>query len=125
MAKTEKKPKTETPFRTVIQNLPFHNFEEKRKLVCMYKDTVTLGEEEETFQANVFVDLETGEEKYVQNSYSIAKAIKQAKAEFQSEITNTVFEIDFLGKTTVKGKPFNQFKIGYCPLQEWEEFCEN
>lgn len=116
--------KTKSPFRTVVQNLPFHNFEEKRKLVGMYKDTVTLGEDEETFQANIFVNLETGEELHVGNSYSIAKAIKQAKVEYKTEVTNVVFEIEFLGKTTVKGKPFNQFKIGYCLLEEWEAYIK-
>lgn len=117
--------KKQSPFRTVVQNLPFHNFEEQKVLVALYKDTITLGDEEDiekTFQANVIVDLSSGEEKYLQNSYSIAKAIRTAKTEFKEEIRNVVFEIEFLGKTSIKGKPFNQFKIGYCLLEDYESF---
>jgi len=122
MAKKEKKA---TPFKTVIQNLAFHQFEEESKLVAMYKDTVTLGDEdnpEKIFQANVMVDMKTGEEIYVQDSYGINKAIKKAKLEFKELIREVVFEIEFLGKTDLHGKPFNKFKIGYCTLPDWEEF---
>lgn len=129
MAKKNLAPTTPaSPFRTVIQNLAFHNFEEHKKLVALYKDTVTLGDEEDpekTFTANVMVDLESGEEKYVQNSYSISKAISKAKIEFKDSETglkDVVFEIEFLGKTMLKGKPFNQFKIGYCTMEQYESF---
>jgi hypothetical protein len=122
---TKKVEKSQSPFKTVVQNLPFHKFEEQKKLVAQFKDTVTLGDDEDsdkTFTANVMVDLETGEEKYVQNAYSIAKAIQKARTEHKERITDVVFEIEFLGKTVVKGKSFNQFKIGYCLLEEWEQF---
>jgi hypothetical protein len=122
---TKKVEKSQSPFRMVVQNLPFHKFDEQKKLVAQFKDTVTLGDDEDlekTFTANVMVDLETGEEKYVQNAYSIAKAIQRARTEFKERITDVVFEIEFLGKTVLKGKPFNQFKIGYCLLEEWEQF---
>ncbi|NMC99105.1 MAG: hypothetical protein GYA62_05230 [Bacteroidales bacterium] len=115
------------PFKTVVQNLPFHQFEERKEFIGLFKDTVTLGDEEDpdkTFQANIMVDLETGEECYIQNSYSIAKAIKQARLEHREQITSVVFRIEFLGKTTVKGKPFNQFKIGYCLEEEYESVNE-
>jgi hypothetical protein len=119
-----------TPFKTVVQNLPFHNFEHNKKLIGIYKDTVVLGDEEKldkddkptTFTANIFVDMLTGEEKYVQNSYSIHKAITSARNEYHEEITNIVFEIEFMKKTTLKGKPFNEFKIGYCTLEVYESF---
>lgn len=122
--------KAPSPFRMVVQNLPFHNFETDKKLVGQYKDTVVLGDEEKldkdgkptTFTANIFVDLETGEEKYVQNSYSIHKAITAAKHEHKDAVTNVVFEIEFMKKTMLKGKPFNEFKIGYCTLEEYESF---
>lgn len=128
MAKKATTPETEkrSPFRTVVQNLKFHNFEEQPKLTALYKDTVTLGDEEDetkTFTANVMSDVETGEEKYVQNSYSIAKAIKTAKVEYKDQMLDVVFQIEFLGKTTVKGKPFNQFKIGYCLIDEFQEYA--
>jgi hypothetical protein len=124
MAKKQSTPKA-TPFRTVVQNLAFHNFEEQKILTAIYKDTVTLGDEddpEKTFTANVMVDTDTGEEKYVQNSYSINKAIHKAHLEYKEQITDVVFQIEFLGKTMLKGKPFNQFKIGYCTVEEFESF---
>jgi hypothetical protein len=123
----KKKIEEKTPFKSAVQNLPFHKFDEQHKLVALYKDTVTLGDEEDlekTFPANVFIDLETGEEKYVANSYSINKAIKMARAEYHEQITNIVFEIEFLGKTMVKNLPFNQFKIGYCTMEEYEQFVK-
>lgn len=125
MAKKSTAPEKASPFKTVVQNLSFHDFKKEPVLTALYKDTVTLGDEEDTektFQANIFVDLKTGEEKYVQNSYSIDKAVKQAKKEYKEAIREVVFEIEFLGKTEVKGKPFNQFKIGYCTETEWEAF---
>ena len=125
MAKKQSEETKKSPFKTVIQNLGFHNFEDQKTFTGMYKDTVTLGDEEDpekTFQANVFVDLDSGEEVYIQNSYSIAKSIKMAKAEYKDTFREVVFSIEFLGKTTVKGKPFNQFKIGYCTMEEWDTF---
>lgn len=129
-SETSSAPEKKSPFKVVIQNLAFHNFEEESKLIALYKDTVTLGDEENidpktgkpvTFIANVMYNVETGEECYVQNSYSIEKAIKKAKSEYKELISEVVFEIEFLGKTQVKGKPFNQFKIGYCTFADYEQ----
>ena len=114
-------PKKNSPFKTVIQNLEFHNFDETPNFTGLYKDTQTIGEEDEKFTANVFADVETGEECYISNSYSVAKAIQKAKLEYADGIRDIVFLIEFLGKTMLKGKPFNQFKIGYCTLEEYEE----
>ena len=121
---TEKK----SPFKSVIKNLGFHNFDEEANFLGKYVDTVQISADEEegsdkkveTFIANVFFDLKTGEQVYIGNSYSINKAIKLARAEYAEQITNVVFNIEFLGKTTVKGKPFNQFEIGYCTTEEYE-----
>jgi len=132
MAKKQSTESKKSPFKMAIQNLSFHQFAEESKLTGLYKDTILLGDEEKldsdgnptTFTANVFVDLATGEEVYVQNAYSIAKSIKMAKKEYKDDISNIVFEIEFLGKTTVKGKPFNQFKIGYCTEEAYELFKE-
>lgn len=110
-----------TPFKTVVQNLEFHDFEEQPIFTGLYRNTVEIGEEEK-FTANIFADVETGEEKYIGNAYSIEKAIKQAKVENPSNMSELVFNIEFLGKTTVKGKPFNQFKIGYCTTEEYQNF---
>jgi hypothetical protein len=87
-----------------------------------------LGDEsdsEKLFNANIFVDYETGEEVYVQDSYSIKKSVELAKKDLGVEINNTVFEIEFLGKTTVKGKPFNQFKVGYCLESDYELYLKS
>ena len=125
--KTESK---ETAFKPLVWNLPFHNFNEEPKLIAFHKGTELLGDEEnldsktgepKTFLANIMVDLKTGEEKYVQNSYSIAKAIKTAKKLYLDNMNSVVFEIEFIGKTEVKGKPFNQFKIGACLEEDYEK----
>jgi hypothetical protein len=126
MVKKEATPEKRNPFKTVVQNLKFHNFEEEPELTALYKNTVTLGDEDDptkTFVANIMADVQTGEEKYVGNSYSIEKAIKSAKAEYKEMMSDVVFKIEFLGKTMVKGKPFNQFKIGYCLIDEYQEFA--
>lgn len=122
MAKEKNNPTKKTsPFQDIIKNLPFHNFETDKILTGLYKNTIELGEDEATkFNANIFADVETGEEVFVTDSYSIAKAIREAKAKFTS-LADIVFQIDFLGKTTVKGKPFNQFNIGVCSLEAYQE----
>ena len=83
-------------------------------------ESIKEGKENETFIANIFTDFSTGEDVYIGNSYSINKAIKMARAEYVEKLTDIVFSIEFLGKTTVKGKPFNQFDIGYCTTAEYE-----
>ena len=130
MAKKQLPKKPASPFKMVVQSLPFHDFVTERKLVALYKDTLVLGDEEKldkdgkptTFTVNLMVDMTSGEEKFVQNSYGIHKAITAAKAEHGDDVTNVVFEIELLNKTVVKGKPFNQFKIGYCTMEEYESF---
>lgn len=112
----------DSPFKTVVQNLEFHNFEEEPKFTGLYRNTVEIGEEEQ-FTAHIFADIETGQEKYLGNAYSIAKAISAAKTEHKT-IAEIVFQFEFLGKTTVKGKPFNQFRIGYCTMSEYEAFIK-
>jgi len=119
----------QSPFRMAVQNLAFHQFDEQPILVALYKDTVTLGDDEgdteKTFTANVMINLDSGEEVYVQNSYSINKAIKMAKLDHPDRMREVVFHIEFLGKTELKGKPFNQFKIGYCLEEAWEAFKQS
>ena len=91
----------------------------------MYRNSLELGDKEESrFTVNVFADVETGEEKFVTDSYSIAKAIKEAKVKYPEKFSELVFKIEFLGKTEVKGKPFNQFNISVCPLDIYEEYMK-
>jgi hypothetical protein len=130
--KVIQQPKKDSPFKTAILNLPFHNFEKEKTLIGIYNDTVTLGDAEKldkdgkpaTFAANIFTNLLTGEQYYVQNSYSIHKAIKLAKEEYHDDLKNIVFNIEFMKKTMLKGKPFNEFTIGYCTLAEYESFSD-
>jgi len=108
-----------TAWKKAVQNLPFVNFEDNHTFTGMYRNTITLGEDN-PFDVNIFVDVKTGEERFVTNSYSIEKAIKLAKKEYAEQMNDVVFRIEFLGKTEVKGKPFNQFNIDYCLLEDYE-----
>jgi hypothetical protein len=126
MAKKENaEAQAKSPFKQTVLNLEFHNFEADGKFIGTYENTIVLGDEE-PFNANIFTEIETGVQKFVTDSYSIAKAIKQAKAEYEAEMTanNIVFQIEFLGKAMVKGKPFNRFNIGYCTLEAYKAFSE-
>jgi len=126
------KEQTESPFNTIIQNYAYHDFNERAIFVGIYQKTVELkeagkdekGKDTEPINAHVFYDLESGEGVYISTAYSINKAIEKAKKDFESEMVNEnmVFNIEFLGKTEVKGKPFNQFNIGICTLQQYESF---
>lgn len=115
------------PFKQSVLNLPFHDFEKEVKFLGLYHETITLGEipkdgkEDNRFDVNIFSKNVTGEQVFITDSYSINKAIKEAKEE---NIVNPVFRIEFLGKTEVKGKPFNQFNISVCSLAAYEEFIK-
>lgn len=126
MSKDVKKEQAvKTPFVDLVANYPFHNFEVEPKFMGEFINTVTLGEDEENrFQANIFSDVETGELFYLSNAYSIDKAIKAAKEKYNT-LQGLVFRIEFLGKTEIKGKPFNQFKIGTCTLEQYEAFFKS
>lgn len=118
------KEKNNTPFKTVVQNLEFVDFEANPKFIGKYENTVEVGEGEKHFTANIFTDIETSEQVYIGNSYSIEKAIKAGKTEYPKDFSNLVFQIEFKGKTEVNGKPFNQFVIGYCTLSDYEAFVK-
>jgi hypothetical protein len=114
--------KVNTPFENIVANYPFHNFDENPKFTGCYINSEMLGEDEEKkFTANIFADIESGEMVYLSNAYSIDKAIRLAKAKFEN-LKDVVFMIEFLGKTEIKGKPFNQFKIGTCTLEQYKDF---
>jgi hypothetical protein len=112
------------PFVDVVANYLFHNFELTPKFTGTYVNTVTLGEDEENkFLANIFVNIETGEIFYLSNAYSIEKAIRLAKEKYNS-LNGVVFKIVFLGKIDLKGKPFNQFRISTCTIEEYNNFVK-
>ena len=123
------KEKEQTPFDTIIQNYAYHDFNESAIFTGIYQKTVILKEADPAaktteIQAHVFYDLNSGEGVYISTAYSINKAVEKAKTDFPKEIDseNMVFNIEFLGKTEVNGKPFNQFNIGICTLQQFESF---
>ena len=126
MSKDVKKEQAvKTPFVDLVANYPFHNFEVEPKFMGEFINTVTLGEDEENrFQANIFSDVETGELFYLSNAYSIDKAIKAAKEKYNT-LQGLIFRIEFLGKTEIKGNPFNHFKFGTCTLEQYEAFFKS
>jgi len=127
---TEKK--QENPFETIIQNFAYHDFQLEAVFEGIYSKTVVLkeetkdekGEKINAIEAHVFYDMKEGEGVYISTSHSINKAVERAKNEYPGEIEGEqlIFRIEFLGKTEFKGKPFNQFNIGICTLQQYEAF---
>jgi len=123
--------KTGSPFDTIIQNYAYHDFNEKAVFIGTYENTVELkpahkdekGKDVDAINAHVFYDLESGEGVYITTAYSINKAVERCEKDFKKEMSEKqmVFRIEFLGKTEVKGKPFNQFNIGICTLQQYED----
>jgi len=126
----QKKP--DSPFESIIQNFAYHDFNEVPVFVGIYDKTVLLkeaykndkDEEIAAIEAHVFFDVEQGEGVYISTSHSINKSLDRARKDFKAEIDsdNLVFNIEFLGKTEFKGKPFNQFNIGICTLQQYQAF---
>ncbi len=125
--------KSDSPFNTIIENLGYHDFNEVPIFQGIYDKTVMLKDEvkdnkgkvtEDRINAHVFYDLDREEGVYITTAYSINKALEVATKDYPEEIkaNNIVFRIEFLGKTEVKGKPFNQFNIGVCTLQQYEDF---
>lgn len=125
-----KNEKEQTPFKTVSKNLPFFpdlKDEHNPPFIGVYVQSQFLGdspEEKDQIPVYIFADVETGEEKFVIQSYAIKKAVEAAKKEF-STLQDVVFRFEFLGKTEVKGKPFNQFNTGYCTLEDYEASMRN
>jgi len=126
--------KQNSPYENVVSNFPFHDFNEQAIFEGIYDSTVLIGDPEKkdkdgkptTFHANVFYELSSGEAVHITNAYSINKAIEKARTDYEVEMKagQMVFKIEFLGKTEIKGKPFNQFNIGICTLQQYEAFKE-
>jgi hypothetical protein len=109
------------PFQSVVQELPFHDFQKVKLYIGLYISTLTLGDKPENkFDVNIFSDAETGEQKFITNAYAINKAITEARLKYPENFSDVVFSIEFEGKTVVKGKPFNKFKIGVCTLEQYK-----
>jgi hypothetical protein len=117
---TPKAAKSANPFKSVIENLPFWDFQKEKTFTGRYERMITLGEKE-PFDVYICTGIHTGEQFFITASYAITKGFTAAKSEHEN-LDNLVFNIEFLGKTEVKGKPFNQFNIGYCTIEEFEAF---
>lgn len=124
--KKENEPVKKSPFKKRTLNLPFHNFETEKEFTGIFEEKMLLGEkpeegnEDKRFSANVFTDLSTGEQKFITDSYSVAKAIDETKQNYAPD-TKIVLHITFKEKSISKGKPFNIFDIESCSLQEYED----
>lgn len=118
--------KKQTPFIPTSLNLEFVDFDINPNFTGLYQQTVQIGEGDKEFTANVFTDLNTGENVFITNAYAIEKGIRIAKEklgkEFQSE--STVFEIIFKGKKSLGDKQYNQFDVSYCTLPEYEAWVK-
>jgi hypothetical protein len=120
MAKKEVVQKND-PFTSVVQELPFHDFQEEKTYIGCYVSTLTLGDKpEKKFDVNIFADPETGEQKFITNAYAINKAIEQARLKYPENMSDVVFRMEYEGKTEVHGKPLNKFKIGICTLEQYK-----
>lgn len=112
------------PFKKRTLNLPFHKFDDNDTLNCIVLDRMKLGEEK-PFDVYRVVDVESGEEKFVTSSYAIHKCVQDATLEYQEkniEQQDIVFNIVFKGKTEINGKPFNQFDISDCSMEDYKKF---
>ena len=124
--KNEKK----NPFKKVTEQLPFYpdlTKTEQEPFYCAYVDATELGDDPDPkkhIPVFILADVQTGEQVFCVQSYAVKKTIEAAKAEHK-DLTNVVFCFQFLGKTEVKGKPFNKFNGSYCTLQEYELFFKD
>lgn len=113
------------PFKTVNEQLPFFpdvNQGVPQTFICVYVNSLNLGDDpdpEKQIPVYVMADVETGEHKYIIQSYAIKKAVEMARKEGLN-LLDVVFRFEFLGKTTVNGKPFNQFNTAYCTYEAFE-----
>jgi hypothetical protein len=118
-----------SPFKKVNEQLPFYpdlTKEKQEPFYCSYVDETVLGDDpdpKKRIPVFILADVETGEEVFCIQSYAVKKTIERAREEFKS-LNNVVFELEYLGKTEVKGKPFNKFNTGYCSLDDYEAFLK-
>lgn len=101
-------------FQVVEENLDKWNFQDDTKalFVGQYVRTDNFHDkvQQKDFSLYVFEEWETGKRYHIDSSHTIAKTVEGEKAE-GTDFSKVVFMIQFLGKTMLKGKPFNQFTI--------------
>jgi hypothetical protein len=117
------------PFKKVTEQLPFYpdlTKTEQEPFYCSLVGETELGDDpDEKKRIPVFIlaDANTGEEVFCVQSYAVKKTIEAARKEHK-DLTNVVFCFQFLGKTEVKGKPFNKFNGSYCTLDEYTNYVK-
>ncbi len=119
--------KKKSPFTVVSEQLSFYpdlsKDEGKHEIfIGMYASETNLGDDPDpTKQIPVYIfdEYGTGERKYIIQSYAIKKAVQQAKKVI-GNLTDVIFKFEYIGKTLVNGKPFNQFDTGFCTLDVYE-----
>ena len=114
------------PFNSVSEQLKFFpdlNDESNRIFIGGYVASSELGDDpdpQKHIPVYKFADIATGEMFWIVQSYAIKKAVEAAKKEYGS-LVDVIFRFEFVGKTVVNGKPFNQYNTGYCTREEYEE----
>lgn len=112
-----------SPFEQTSLNLEFVDFENNPKFTGVYQKTVQIGEGEKEFTSHVFTDVETGEDVFISDVYAISKGIRVAREKLPDfDNIDVLFEIEFKGKTEVKGLPFCKFDVGYCTMKQYKDF---
>lgn len=102
----------ENSFISVARSLPTWDFDQNPIFQGVYINTETLGKNsEKPFTAHCFADSETGEMCYISDYHTVTESINEVSQKFGG--VEIEYRIEFLGKTTVKGKPFRRFSIGY------------
>lgn len=109
---------------TIERGLQEFKFDEQHTIFRgIFQATEKIGvgskEKPEGFDMHVFVDFETGEEVYLSNVHAITKTIENIKS--IGNPADYVLEFEWLGKTVVKGKPFNKFATGYYLVSDFNE----
>lgn len=125
-----KKNESNDPFKTVSEQLSFFpdiQGSVPQLFTGVFVTQTDLGDDpdpEKRIPVYVMADVETGEHKYLIQSYAIKKAVETAKKNV-TNLIDVVFRFEFLGKTVINGKPFNQFNTAYCTYEQYEEAIFN
>lgn len=125
MAKKIEKTEKVNPFKPQVMNLETFKFSDETPEYTgvFVKKNIFENKEGKSFTLNIFADPVTGEQVYIGDNYSIERAIAEAKEQMPK--TDIVFNIKFLGKTVINGKPFTRFNISTCPLPEYLDFIKD
>jgi hypothetical protein len=124
--KNEKK----NPFKKVTEQLPFYpdlTKTEQEPFYCSFVGETELGDKpdaKDRIPVFILADANTGEEVFCVQSYAVKKTIEAARKDYK-DLNDVIFCFQFLGKTEVKGKPFNKFNGSYCTLQEYNDFFKS